>query len=157
MSTVLYLLSERVRRSKVAVALAVDGWLRAAPNGVHLPVGVVVVHNVEVAVPAPWHSLNEAFAEMVEGYCHLHRLVLHIGVTVAKEHHLHQFHRLMRNPAMQFHRKGLVMHVTVRYYSTNLSTSNRHVLIWILNYTCTGRKQTNSQAYVDAPNHVGVE
>uniref|UniRef100_A0A0A8ZCM8 Uncharacterized protein n=1 Tax=Arundo donax TaxID=35708 RepID=A0A0A8ZCM8_ARUDO len=40
-------------------------------------------------INSPWHSLNEIFAEMVEGYCDLHRLVLHIRVTVAKEHHLH--------------------------------------------------------------------
>ena len=49
-------------------------------------------------INSPWHSLNEAFTEMVEGYCHLHCLVLYIGVTVAQKHHLHQFqfHHLVR-------------------------------------------------------------
>lgn len=50
------------------------------------------------------------------------------------------------------------MHVTIRYYSTILSISNRQVLVGferiirmkelILNYTCTGR----NKRYV--PNHV---
>jgi len=48
-----YLLGERVCRSKVAVALAVDGWLSAPANGVHFPVGVVIVHHMEVTMPAP--------------------------------------------------------------------------------------------------------
>lgn len=32
-------------------------------------------------INSPWHSLDETFTEMVEGYGHLHCLVLHIGVT----------------------------------------------------------------------------
>jgi len=49
----MYLLGEGVCRSKVAVALAVDGWLSAPANGVHFPVGVVIVHHMEVTMPAP--------------------------------------------------------------------------------------------------------
>jgi hypothetical protein len=112
---------------------------------------------------SPWHSLNETFTEMVEGYCHLHCLVLHIGVTVAQKHHLHQFQfspldEKSNQAVSREHRQKLIIHVTVRYYSTILSISNRQFLVGferiirmkelILNYTCTGRKQTNSQAYM---------
>jgi hypothetical protein len=48
-----YLLGERVCWSKIAVALTVDGWLSTPTNGIHFPVGVVIVHHVEVTMPAP--------------------------------------------------------------------------------------------------------
>lgn len=48
-----YLLGEGVLRGDVSVALAVDGGVGAPSNGVHYPVGVVVVHDMEGAVPAP--------------------------------------------------------------------------------------------------------
>lgn len=49
----MYLLGKGICRSKVAVALAVDGWLSTSTNCVHLPVGVVIVHHMEVTMPAP--------------------------------------------------------------------------------------------------------
>lgn len=49
----MYLLGKRVGWREVAVPLAVDGRLSAPSDGVHLPVGVVVVHNVKVTMPAP--------------------------------------------------------------------------------------------------------
>jgi hypothetical protein len=50
---IVYLLGKWVGWGKEAVPLAVDGWLGAPSDGVHLPVGVVVVHHMEVAMPAP--------------------------------------------------------------------------------------------------------
>src|SRR4051812_30614626 len=50
---ILYLLGERVGWRKVAVPLDIDGWLGTPSNGVHLLVGVVVVHYMEVTMPAP--------------------------------------------------------------------------------------------------------
>lgn len=47
------LLGKRVGWREVAVPLAVDGRLGAPSNGVHLPVGVVIVHHMEVTMPAP--------------------------------------------------------------------------------------------------------
>jgi hypothetical protein len=70
----------------VAVALADDGWRVAAANGVHEPVRVVVVDNVEEAPAAPWHPLHQAPAEVVEGDGDLHDLVLRPGVAGAEEH-----------------------------------------------------------------------
>lgn len=49
----MYLLSKGVGWREVAVPLAVDRWLGAPSNGVHLPVGVVIVHHMEVTMSAP--------------------------------------------------------------------------------------------------------
>ena len=49
----MYLLGERVGWREVAVPLAIDGRLGAPSDGVHLPVGIVVVHYMEVTMPAP--------------------------------------------------------------------------------------------------------
>lgn len=45
------LFAESLIRGKKSVALAVDGWVCASPNGVHLPMGVVIVDHMEVAMP----------------------------------------------------------------------------------------------------------
>jgi hypothetical protein len=63
------------------VALADDGGVLVPPDGVHLPVRVVVVHHVEEAVAAPGHPLHEPLAEVVEGDGHLHRRVLRVVVA----------------------------------------------------------------------------
>lgn len=68
--------------------MTVDGWVGAPTDGVHLPVGVVVVDDVEVTVSAPWHSLDEAGTEVVEGNRDLHYLVLFVRITMPQQHHL---------------------------------------------------------------------
>ena len=38
-------------RGYKSVALAIDGWVCTASNGVHLPMGVVIVDHMEVTMP----------------------------------------------------------------------------------------------------------
>ncbi|RWW17257.1 hypothetical protein BHE74_00038335 [Ensete ventricosum] len=47
-----YLLGKEGRWSNVAVPLADDGGVLAAADGIHHPVGVVIVHNVDEAPSA---------------------------------------------------------------------------------------------------------
>jgi hypothetical protein len=68
------------------VALADDGGVHVAADGVHAPVRVVVVDDVEEAVAAARHPLHEVFAEVVEGDGDLHDLVLGEAVAAAEEH-----------------------------------------------------------------------
>uniref|UniRef100_A0A453NRK3 Uncharacterized protein n=1 Tax=Aegilops tauschii subsp. strangulata TaxID=200361 RepID=A0A453NRK3_AEGTS len=72
----------------VAVPLAEDGGRAAASDGVHEPVGVVVVDDVEEAVAAARHPLHQASPEVVEGDGDLHHLVLRLVVAGAEEHHV---------------------------------------------------------------------
>ncbi|OAY64628.1 hypothetical protein ACMD2_01918 [Ananas comosus] len=72
----------------VAVALAIDGGVGAASDGVHLPARVVVVDDVEVPVAAPRHPLHQLLAEVVEGDGHLHPRIRQVLVAVAQQHHL---------------------------------------------------------------------
>lgn len=48
-----YLFGEGIGRGKVSVALAVDGGVCTSTNGIHLPVSVVIVHHMEITMPAP--------------------------------------------------------------------------------------------------------
>lgn len=48
-----YLFGEGVGRGKVSVALAVDGGACTPTNGIHLPVSVVIIHHMEITMPAP--------------------------------------------------------------------------------------------------------
>jgi len=68
--------------------LAVNCWIRTSTDGIHSPVGVIVVYHVEVAMSASGHALHEPFPEMVEGNCYLHVNVLRIIVAVSQEHYL---------------------------------------------------------------------
>jgi len=79
-------LRRQVGRRDVAVPLADDGRRLAAADGVHEPVRVVVVDDVEEPPAAPRHPLHEASAEVVEGDGDLHDLVLGVLVAGAEEH-----------------------------------------------------------------------
>jgi hypothetical protein len=46
-----HLFAESVIRCRKSVALAIDGRGSAPPDGIHFPVGVVIVDHMEVAVP----------------------------------------------------------------------------------------------------------
>ena len=45
------LFAKSVIRGSESVALAVDGWVCTATDGVHLPMGVVIVDHMEVTMP----------------------------------------------------------------------------------------------------------
>lgn len=83
-----YLFAKSVVWSSKSVALAIDGRICTPPDGVHLPMGVVIVDHMEIAMPASRHSLDEAFAEVVEGNGDLHVLVPCVGIAVAEQHNL---------------------------------------------------------------------
>jgi len=83
-----HLLGRAIDRCEETIALAVDCGVRTSTDGVHFPVGVIVVHHMKVAVSASGHALHEPFPEMVEGNCYLHLNVLCIIVVVAQEHDL---------------------------------------------------------------------
>lgn len=48
-----YLFCKRINWCKIPVPLAVDSRASAPANRVHLPMGVVVVHHVEVSMSTP--------------------------------------------------------------------------------------------------------
>ena len=81
-----HLFSEVFVGRKKSIPLAVDGRGCAPADGVHFPVGVVIIHHVKVAVSAPWHPLHQPFAEMVESNGDLHVFVLRVIVAVSQEH-----------------------------------------------------------------------
>jgi len=37
--------------SKKSIPLAIDGWSSTSPYGIHFPVGVIIVHHMEVSIP----------------------------------------------------------------------------------------------------------
>lgn len=82
------------RRCNVSVALANNGRVLASTNGVHVPMSVVVVNDMDVPITAPWHSLYQSLAKMVESNCNLHLLVLRVAIACTKKHHLKQDVRL---------------------------------------------------------------
>ena len=84
----MYLFGGGVGRSDEAVALADDGGVLAAADGVHEPVGVVIIHNVEETPPAPRHPLHQPLSEVVERHRHLHHLVRRVAVARPEQHHL---------------------------------------------------------------------
>lgn len=81
-----YLFAKPGIRGKESVALTVDSWVSTPSNSIHFPMGVVIVHHMEVPVPTPGHSLNKAFTEVVESNGDLHVLVLDVGIAGAQKH-----------------------------------------------------------------------
>lgn len=77
----MYLFSRLVRRSNEPVALANYGRVLAATNGIHKPMSVVVVDDMEKSPPAPWHPLNQPLPEMVESQSYLHHFILRVTIT----------------------------------------------------------------------------
>ena len=56
-----YLLCKRIDWCKISVALAVDGGACTSTNCIHFPVGVVIVHHMEVSVSAPVFFILSSF------------------------------------------------------------------------------------------------
>lgn len=59
--------------------------------------GIVIVHHMEIAMSAPWHSLDQTFTEMIEGDGDLHDLVPVVGITVTQQHDLRQHELIVVN------------------------------------------------------------
>lgn len=78
--------------SNVSVALANNGRMCTTTHSVHLPLGVVVVDNMEKPPSAPWQPLNQSPPEMVERHCHLHDCITRVRITCAKQQRLHAWH-----------------------------------------------------------------
>lgn len=98
-----YLLIVGIFQGDVPIPLAVYRRGGASPDGVHSPPRVVVVHDVEVPVPATRHPLGEFHAEVVERHSDLHPRVSHEVVAVAQQHHL----LVVREEAVRYgHRRG---------------------------------------------------
>lgn len=66
-----YLLRIGIGRCHVPVPLAVDGGASTPSDGVHLPLGEIIVHDVNVASPAPRHPLHELLPKVIERDSHL--------------------------------------------------------------------------------------
>ncbi|KAG2384001.1 uncharacterized protein HKW66_Vig0152360 [Vigna angularis] len=82
------LLCSVVVGSNETVSLAKNSRPCASTNGVHHPVSVIVVKNVEESPSAPWHPLDQSLPEMVECHCYLHDLVLRVRVSRTEQHHI---------------------------------------------------------------------
>lgn len=93
----MHLLSGLIWWADKSVALADDGGVLAAADGVHEPVGVVVVDDVEEAEPAPGHPLHQPSAEVVVGDGDLHFGVLGVGVAGAQKDHLMEMKQRVRD------------------------------------------------------------
>lgn len=59
-------------RSCVSVALADDDRMSTTTDSVHVPMGVVVVQDMEEAPSAPGHPLNQSPSKVVERNRDLH-------------------------------------------------------------------------------------
>lgn len=81
-----YLFTEPDVGCNKSIALAVDGRVSTPSNGVHFPMGVVIVDHMEIPVSASWHSLDKPFSKVIKGYGDLHVLVLSVGIAVPQEH-----------------------------------------------------------------------
>lgn len=57
---VCYLFAVSAIRCKKTVALAVDGGGSAPSNGIHFPMGVVIVHHMEVSMSTPAFSKHRS-------------------------------------------------------------------------------------------------
>jgi len=60
-----YLFGERVCRSKVSVALAVNCGVSTTTNCIHFPVGIVIVNHVEIPVSASALSINKSCVKYI--------------------------------------------------------------------------------------------
>jgi len=52
-----YLLVVIILRREVPIPLTINGRIGAPSNSIYLPPSVVIVHNMKVPKPAPWHTL----------------------------------------------------------------------------------------------------
>lgn len=86
--SVCHLLVIDIVRRNVPVAFAYDGGILTPADGIHYPMGIVVVHDVEETQPAPWHSLYKTFPVVIESNCDLHFLIWLVLVTCTEQHHL---------------------------------------------------------------------
>ena len=50
--TIFYLLGITVSWGCITIPLAVNGGVSTSSNGIHFPMGVVIVHHMEVSMPA---------------------------------------------------------------------------------------------------------
>lgn len=48
-----YLFCKGIGWCSISITLAIDGGFSTSTNGIHLPVSVVIVHNMEVSVSTP--------------------------------------------------------------------------------------------------------
>lgn len=64
----------------------------ATPYGVHQPMCVVIVDNMEESPPASWHPLCQPLAEVVESNCYLHDCITGVTVACTKQHDLYNQH-----------------------------------------------------------------
>lgn len=81
-----------------SIPLAIDCRVGTASNGIHLPMGVVIVHHMEISMPTSWHSLDQPFSKVIEGYGDLHVLIFGIRIAMPKQHHFVMVsHVIVRN------------------------------------------------------------
>jgi len=53
-----YLFGKGICRGKVSIALAIDGGVCTSANGIHFPVGVVIVHHMEISMSTSVNLTN---------------------------------------------------------------------------------------------------
>lgn len=83
-----YLFGSRVRRGDESVSLANDDWVHATPDGVHQPMGVVIVDYMEESPSTSWHPLYQAFSKVIVCECNLHISVFIMLVVCPKQEYL---------------------------------------------------------------------
>lgn len=83
-----HLLGIGIGRSSIPVSLTVDRRISTTSDSVHFPPGIDIVNDVYIPSPAPGHSLNQLFSEVVEGDGHLHAGIRQVIVAVSEQHYL---------------------------------------------------------------------
>lgn len=48
----IYLFCEGIGRGEIPISLTVNGGVGTSTNGIHLPMGVIIVHHMKITVPA---------------------------------------------------------------------------------------------------------
>jgi len=82
------LLSLGVGWSNESVTLTYDGGTLATSNGIHYPVGVVVVDEVEESPSASRHSLDQSLSKVVVRYCDSHILIPRVCIACTKKQNM---------------------------------------------------------------------
>lgn len=77
-----YLLGVWVGGGSVAITLTIDSRASATADSIHLPLGEIIVHHMEIPVSTPWHSLHQSLPKVIERNRYLHNTTLLIYHTI---------------------------------------------------------------------------
>jgi len=111
-----YLFAESVIGCNKPIALTIDGWVCTSSNGVHFPVGVVIVHHMKISMPTPATNHQHFFFSFKFRHQDPHN---------CKSNYFHSFpsHFSQISPAKQFWKMETTFYFTLLLYHFTLASS----------------------------------